>query len=323
MGSLIEMLARTELLRDAPSAMHRLVYDSAVPLTLLAGEVLLSPGGENNHIYLILSGALAVHFDSLDTPEIRELTAGWSVGEMSIFDDAEPSAYVVAKVPSQVFPIHRDLLHSLVADANPIAGNLLRLIISWLKSNTYRIVQDRMYIEELSGYANVDGLTGLYNRRWLDNALPRLLEQANHSAKSLCILMIDVDHFKKYNDTHGHLGGDHALIAVGDVLKTTVRPYDFTTRYGGEEFMVILPNTSQDEAVLIAEFIRQAIENKEICADCGTLLPKITISIGLAVSNANSSARSLIAAADVQLYRAKENGRNCTRMESLPIFRDK
>lgn len=323
MSSLIEMLAQTELLRDAPSAMHRLVYDSAEPLTLLAGEVLLAPGGENNHVYLILSGALAVHFDSLDTPEIREVTSGWSVGEMSIFDDAKPSAYVVAKVCTLVFPIHRDLLHRLVAETNPIAGNLLRLIISWLKSNTHRIVQDRMYMEELSGHANVDSLTGLYNRRWLDNALPRLLEQSIHSAKSLCILMIDADHFKQYNDTHGHLGGDHALIAVAEVLKNTVRPYDFTMRYGGEEFMVILPNTSQDEGILMAEFIRRAIENKEICADRGVHLPKITISIGLAVNNAQSTARSLIAAADAQLYRAKADGRNCTRMESMPSIRGK
>lgn len=323
MSSLIEMLAQTELLRDAPEGMRRLVYENAEPLTLLAGEVLLAPSCENNHLYLILSGALAVHFDSLDTPEIRELTTGWSVGEMSIFDDAEPSAFVVAKVCTQVFPIHRDLLYKLVADANPIAGNLLRLIICWLKCNTNRIVQDRLYIEKLSGYANVDGLTGLYNRRWLDNALSRLLEQAIHSAEPLCVLMIDVDHFKKYNDNHGHLGGDHALIAVGEVLKTTVRPYDFTTRYGGEEFMVILPNTSQDEGVLMAEFIRQTIENKTIGADYSNQLPKITVSIGLAMSNANSTARSIIVAADVQLYRAKENGRNCTRMESSPCFRNK
>jgi diguanylate cyclase (GGDEF)-like protein len=238
------------------------------------------------------------------------------VGELSILDGTSPSAYVIAKVDSQVFPIHCDLLHKMVADTNPIAANLLRLIIRWLKSNTRRIIQDRIYIEELSGYAKIDGLTGLYNRRWLNNALPRLLDQSIHSAQPLCLLMIDVDHFKKYNDAHGHLGGDHALIAVGEVLKNTVRPYDFTTRYGGEEFMVILPNTCQDEGVMIAERIRQAIENKGIFSGSGVILPCITISIGLAVSQANSTPQSLIAAADAQLYRSKESGRNCTRIDA-------
>ena len=316
MSSLAETLSHTELLKDAPEFMLNMVLESATPLTLSAGDVLLSPGCENHHVYLILSGALSVHFDSLDYPEIRELTQGSSVGELSILDGTSPSAYVIAKVDSQVFPIHCDLLHKMVADTNPIAANLLRLIIRWLKSNTRRIIQDRIYIEELSGYAKIDGLTGLYNRRWLNNALPRLLDQSIHSAQPLCLLMIDVDHFKKYNDAHGHLGGDHALIAVGEVLKNTVRPYDFTTRYGGEEFMVILPNTSQDEGVMIAERIRQAIENKGIFSGSGVILPCITISIGLAVSQANSTPQSLIAAADAQLYRSKESGRNCTRIDA-------
>ncbi|MDD2776639.1 MAG: GGDEF domain-containing protein [Gallionella sp.] len=317
MSSLAETLSHTELLKDAPDFMLDMVLESATPLTLFAGDVLLSPGGNNYHVYLILSGVLAVHFDSLDSPEIRELTQGTSVGELSILDGTSPSAYVVAKVESQVFPIHCDLLHKLIADTNPVAANLLRLIIRWLKSNTRRIIQDRMYIEELSGYAKIDGLTGLYNRRWLNNALPRLLDQAINSVQPLCLMMIDVDHFKKYNDAHGHLGGDHALIAVGEVLRNTVRPYDFTTRYGGEEFMVILPNTSQDEGVMIAERIRQAIENKGIFSASGVMLPSVTISIGLAVSQSTSTPQSLIAAADVQLYRSKESGRNCTRIDAV------
>ncbi|MDD4963465.1 MAG: GGDEF domain-containing protein [Gallionella sp.] len=317
MSSLAETLSHTELLKDAPEFMLDMVLESATPLTLSTGDVLLSPGGNNYHVYLILSGVLAVHFDSLDSPEIRELTQGTSVGELSILDGTSPSAYVVAKVESQVFPIHCDLLHKLIADTNPVAANLLRLIIRWLKSNTRRIIQDRMYIEELSGYAKIDGLTGLYNRRWLNNALPRLLDQAINSVQPLCLMMIDVDHFKKYNDTHGHLGGDHALIAVGEVLRNTVRPYDFTMRYGGEEFMVILPNTSQDEGVMIAERIRQAIENKGIFSASGAMLPSVTISIGLTVSHATSTPQSLIAAADAQLYRSKESGRNCTRIDAL------
>ncbi|MFY9260682.1 MAG: GGDEF domain-containing protein [Gallionella sp.] len=317
MSSLIEALAQTELLRDAPEAMLRLLVERAAPLTLAPGDVLLAPEHENYHIYLILSGVLAVHFASLDTPEIRELTQGASVGEMSILDGTQPSAYVVAKEVCQIFPIHCDLLHQLVADTNPVAGNLLRLIIRWIKSNTHRIVQDRMYIEELSVYASIDGLTGLYNRRWLDSALPHLLEHTSNNGQTLCLLMMDVDHFKKYNDLHGHLGGDHALIALSEVLKTTVRPYDFTTRYGGEEFMVILPNTSQDEGVMIAESIRQSIATKRICGATGVILPCISISIGLAVSSRHSSPKSLIAAADLQLYHAKEDGRNCTRIDTF------
>ncbi len=306
-------LAQTELFRGVPEAIINLALAHAAPLQLAAGEVLLSTEQENQHIYLLLSGTLGVHFGSLDSPEIRELGKGVSVGEMSIFDGTPPSAYIVAKEVSRVFPIHSDLLCSLVTDTSPMAGNMLRMMTQWMKLNTQRIVTDRMQILELTDHANVDALTKLYNRRWLDSMFSRLLAQASKGAQSLYILLIDVDHFKKYNDTHGHVSGDCALIAMGEILKTTVRPYDFTTRYGGEEFLVILPNTGQAEGLAAAERIRQAVEKKTITSAAGAPLPGITISIGLAVNQPDSTPQTLIAAADAQLYRAKEDGRNCVR----------
>jgi diguanylate cyclase (GGDEF)-like protein len=296
-----------------PEHLIKLVLAHASPQTLAAGEVLLSPEQENHHVYLLLSGTLGVHFGTLDSPEIRELSPGVSVGEMSIIDGTPPSAYVVAKETCRVFPVHRDLIRNLVIDTSPIARNLLRLMTQWIKANTQRIVQDRLQIWELTDHANVDALTKLYNRRWLDSAFERLLEQANKSAQPLCILLIDADHFKNYNDIHGHLSGDCALIALGEVLKTSVRPYDFATRYGGEEFLVILPNTRLDEALAVAERICQAAEMKTITPANGTALPGITVSIGLAINQPDSTPPSLIAAADAQLYRAKNDGRNCVR----------
>jgi diguanylate cyclase (GGDEF)-like protein len=205
------------------------------------------------------------------------------------------------------------LLHQLVAATSPVGSNLLRLLTQWMKENTHRIVKDRKQIWELTDHANIDALTGLYNRRWLDNALARLLEQARKGDQPLCILLLDVDHFKQYNDTQGHPGGDQALVAIGEVLKTTVRVYDFSTRYGGEEFLVILPNTELQEGLVVAERIRQAAEKKAVAAVDGKSLPGVTLSIGLAMKAQDSTTQSLVAAADAQLYRAKHEGRNCVR----------
>ncbi len=313
MNSLAHELAQTDLFRNVPEKIINLALTHAKPQELAAGEVLLSPEMDNHHVYLLLSGSLGVHFGTLDSPEIRELNKGISVGEMSIIDDSHPSAYVVAKEASRVFPIHRDLLKNLVADTSPMADNLLRLLTHWIKANTQRIVKDRQQIWELTDHANVDALTGLYNRRWLDNALTRLLEQATKSEQPLCILLIDVDHFKQYNDTQGHPGGDRALIAMGEVLKTSVRPYDFATRYGGEEFLVILPNTGRDEGIAAAERIRMNTEKKHIVSADGATLPGVTISTGLAMNQPDSTPQSLIAVADEHLYRAKKEGRNCVR----------
>ncbi|TAN52297.1 MAG: GGDEF domain-containing protein [Methylococcaceae bacterium] len=303
-------LANTELFRNAPEAILQMVLQQSKPVRLAAGEILLSPERDNHHVYLLLSGSFGLHFNSPHSPEIRELSAGTSVGEMSVIDWTKPSAYVIAKTPSRVLPIHRDIIQQLVEDANPIACNLLRLMTRWIKANTQRIIEDQARIFELSCHANVDSLTGLYNRRWLDNAFGRLLEQSQKEDRPLCLLLIDVDHFKAYNDGQGHPGGDQALIALGNVLKTTLRPYDFSVRYGGEEFLVLLPNTGKEEGITVAERIRRKAADKKISFPDHAPLPGITVSIGLAVSDVTVTPVSLIAAADVQLYRAKTAGRN-------------
>lgn len=126
-------------------------------------------------------------------------------------------------------------------------------------------------------------------------------------------MIIDVDHFKNYNDQQGHQGGDVALVAMGSVLKLHVRAYDFVARIGGEEFMVVMPNTSKKAGMILAERIRLETQNQAIANYDGTILPSITVSIGLAYSDATSTTKSLFSAADKQLYLAKQSGRNCVR----------
>jgi diguanylate cyclase (GGDEF)-like protein len=306
-------LAQTDLFRELPESVMNRIVSSATVHELRPGEVLLSPQIENQHVYVLLSGQLGVHLGKLESPSIRELEAGASVGEMSIIESTLPSAYVVASQPSSVFPIHSELIHTLVSETSPFGRNLVRLLIHLMKANTQRIVQDLAQIGELSDQADVDALTGLYNRRWLNSAIVRLMERAQAGKQPLCVLLLDVDHFKKYNDAHGHLGGDQALTAMGHILKTAVRPADFACRYGGEEFMVLLPHTAREGALAAAERIRHATERQAITASDGSALPGITVSIGMAVIDANATPESLIAAADAQLYRAKAEGRNCVR----------
>ncbi len=313
MALLIQELAKTELLQNVSDDLLKQVLAHAYPIELRPGDLLLSPERDNNHVYLLLSGTLTVHFNSPNAPVIRELARGYSVGEMSIIDDTTPSAYVKAKGHCRVFPVHRDFLLDLIENAHPIAYNLLRLLTQWMKANTQKTISDQYQISELTNQANIDGLTGLYNRRWLDNALPRILAQMDKIAQPLCILIIDVDHFKKYNDLYGHQGGDLALISMGNVLRTNIRPYDFASRIGGEEFMVLLPNTNKADGGILAERIRQETENQMIANPEESPMPGITVSIGLAVSDLSCTAKSLFAAADKQLYLAKLSGRNCVK----------
>ena len=159
-----------------------------------------------------------------------------------------------------------------------------------------------------------DPLTKLYNRRHFDDQLERLCAQANRTRMPLTLLMIDLDHFKRVNDTHGHQAGDAALAKVGETILTSIRTYDIGFRYGGEELTILAPDCHEDEALALAERIRSRIAAAtEISGSQGG---SVTASIGIASwSPTRSTARSVVAAADRALYRAKRKGRNCV---SLP-----
>lgn len=161
-----------------------------------------------------------------------------------------------------------------------------------------------------------DPLTGLYNRRFLDESLHRELLRAErrgfeHKESAMAVLMIDVDHFKRFNDQFGHELGDRVLRNVAQTLTHTVRSSDLVARYGGEEFTVVLPSTSIDIALERAEALREAVANMPALRENGELHSPVTISIGLAcLPSGGITGEALVQNADSALYDAKRNGRN-------------
>lgn len=153
-----------------------------------------------------------------------------------------------------------------------------------------------------------DPLTGLLNRRTLDDALGRMAAFAQRSGHPLSLLMLDLDHFKRVNDTHGHEAGDQVLRAFAGVLSGSLRASDMAVRYGGEEFLAVLPDTGTDAALGVAEKLRRAVENLAI--PVGDAVVRPTVSIGVATLKPGESGEALIGRADQALYRAKGAGRN-------------
>jgi diguanylate cyclase (GGDEF)-like protein len=128
----------------------------------------------------------------------------------------------------------------------------------------------------------VDGLTGLHNRAWLNQQLPSLIQAAHGGNQPLSIVMVDLDHFKRFNDTYGHLRGDDALQAAAKVLNSGLRPTDFAARYGGEEMLVILPETDLQAASIVAERLCQRLRSAPVFTESDKPLPHITGSFGVA-----------------------------------------
>lgn len=164
---------------------------------------------------------------------------------------------------------------------------------------------------ELQRQNRTDGLTQVFNRRYFDEALQREWQQGAHEGEWLGLLFIDIDFFKKINDTYGHMAGDECLIQAAAIINGAVQSgNDIVARYGGEEFAVLLPRTSPEMAKRIAESIRKQFELKDFCFDDRCI--KITASIGVSsmVPRAASPATQLIDQADQGVYLAKEAGRN-------------
>lgn len=176
-------------------------------------------------------------------------------------------------------------------------------------------LENARLFEETKTLAITDGMTGLYNHRYFLERINEEYERTKRYKRSLSLIMIDVDHFKKYNDTHGHPKGDEILRGVAKILKDTVRKSDTAARYGGEEFVIILPETGGEEALLVAEKLRMEVEAHDFPGGETQPLGRVTISQGVASCKEElKSFDELIKNADNALYRAKEEGRNkvCT-----------
>jgi two-component system cell cycle response regulator len=163
-----------------------------------------------------------------------------------------------------------------------------------------------------------DGLTKLYNRRYFDSHLDRMLKSSLDNTKPLGLLMIDMDHFKSVNDTYGHQSGDEILKQLSARVMRSVRPTDLVARYGGEEFVVIMPNTDLKHSAIVAERIRKVIEAEPFDIPVEPFKLKKTISVGLSVATTKDSAAKLIERADKALYHVKNTGRN-----KIAIYSDK
>jgi diguanylate cyclase (GGDEF)-like protein len=211
-----------------------------------------------------------------------------------------------------------------------LAGTLLLAAIVYAVYNSVREDQRRQDALErekmellhesnrMRHHAEHDGLTGLWNHRVIFERLGEEMNRSRRDGTPLSVILADVDHFKKVNDTFGHLAGDLVLKEIGAVFTRALRPYDCVGRYGGEEFLLILPNCGMESALIRAEQLRLAVQSARIM-DGETML-HVTASFGVASAfPSHYVAETVIRAVDVALYRAKNSGRNCVIQAEMDL----
>jgi len=274
------------------------------------GDLLLSPGQANENVYVVLSGELNVHVGSTDSPALATMEVGACAGEMSIIEDRDPSAYVIAAEPTHLLVIHKDVLWNMVDASHEFSKNLLIVLSERVRSHNQFIAASIGDWRKFEKHATTDALTGLGNRHAMEESFPREVKRCQQDEKPVSLIMIDVDRFKTFNDSFGHVAGDRALSAVAHILGKQFRPRDLIVRYGGDEFAVLLPGVTVKESLVIAERVRIAVSGDTESSNDSLIQIPIKISMGVADINADESFESLLKSADAALYRAKDAGRN-------------
>lgn len=279
-------------------------------LALPPGATLLRRDSINDSVYVVLDGALQVYLINEGEDAVAAIGPGECAGEMSVIDGGTASADVVAVRASTLLRVPQDILWSMVNVSHGVARNLLHVLSRRVRGDNDLIVSNYEAQRAFEQAATVDALTGLHNRRWLDDAFARQMARCAEDGKPFCVLMSDVDLFKRINDTWGHIVGDQVLVQVAQTLANNIRPGDLLARYGGEEFALALPATDLDEAFAIAERLRRAVEYLALPFLQGEAMPHLTISLGVTRAHGEQPIEAVIAQADAALYRAKDGGRN-------------
>ncbi len=201
-------------------------------------------------------------------------------------------------------------VNNMITDANSVAESQ-RKFDSQMTDIMHEVGSLRKEIEQIKEESLTDALTGIANRRAFDNVLEKSIQSTIEENSPLSLLLIDIDHFKQFNDNFGHLVGDKVLRFLGKTLKRCIKGQDIAARFGGEEFAVILPHTSHIGAKVIAEMIRKAISATELQDnEKSKSYGKITASIGISEYLPNEASSTLIQRCDKGLYQAKKEGRN-------------
>jgi len=280
------------------------------------GEVLLSTEVINHFLYVPINGRLVIMLDPDDEDPLTMVGPGECVGEMSIIDNRAPSAQVKASEPTTVLEIEQEILWRLVSVSHEIARNLLYIMSERVRYSTLVIADGLELQRKYQRFATIDALTGLHNRGYMDDMFDREIKRSERDNLSLCMIMIDVDNFKKYNDDFGHLAGDRVLITVGEAVRSPLRPNDLVARFGGEEFAVMLPETSLENAVIIAERLRDRVSRSDPGMLNGVQLPHVTISLGVTEFQPGQTLATMISSADLAMYHAKRQGKNRVQVAS-------
>jgi len=328
------MFAETEKLNEWLSVVHEESSRLVAPLKSraiieAASDAMQKIAPLNVHVFLKSgNGYRLMHRSDAELPEEAVFSLRDTLADMALTEKEKKyfrslAGYPLPPLPYEGGPVQSALMLPLVSEDEPLGAMVLSseetdslrplqiYFLEMLANQATTALKNALLHEEIERRARTDGLTGLFNHRFFKEKLAAEFRRFMRTQRPFSLLLIDIDHFKRVNDTYGHPAGDEVLRGVAATLRKTLRNIDVTARYGGEEFAALLLDTDSHGAVRMAERLRRAIGRINHSTEGGDL--KVTVSIGVASCPGDASAEdALIELADRALYRAKAGGRNRT-----------
>lgn len=272
------------------------------------GEQVLAAEAANSIVYVVLRGRLRVDLGPGQDLAAMRAERGECVGELSVIDGARTSAAVIAEEACELLALERQQVIELADLSHSVARNLLRILSRRLRGTNRLLLDEAHKADVLRLNSITDALTGLYSRAWLEGTLERLAQRAEQGGAGFALLLLDVDHFKHINDAHGRPVGDRALRLAGQALRSGLRPTDQAARYGGDEFVILLPGAAS--SAIAAAIAERACAAVRLARDEEHESLRLTCSGGVAVHARGETPKLLLERADRALEGAKRAGGN-------------
>ena len=307
-NSLAEKLSGTRVFHQVDMGLLAHMLGSCARHQLAPGDTLIEAGARNNNLFIVLSGQLRVYAGGRDLPANAILGFGDCVGEMTLIDGERSSALVLAAEPSELLAVPHELMWEMIDIAPTIARNLLAVMSGRVRNNNLTLVTSQSRTLEFEQASSVDPLTGLHNRRWIDDAFMRQIRRCRKDQTNVCLIIADLDLISHINDRNGFLTGDNVLRRVARALAESLRPQDLIGRFGGDEFAILVPQASIAETLAVAGRLCNVVRQADIHVPPNR--EPMTISCGAAPVKAEEDMTSVLARAEHALQKAKEKGRN-------------
>jgi len=301
---------------------HKPLMNDAIKRLVASHGALPQAELEALHKHFLSSQRFAVEAEKTSTGVIAEIDQVVEMIDFALGSAARYGQSLEAFSAEVSGPLDRrqirHVLESMVVATKEVSSTN-RVLEARLKETRGEIETLRSTLEEVRVESLTDPLTGIANRKHFESMLIRAIDEANEERSPLALIVIDIDHFKRFNDTYGHLTGDQVLRLVSMTMREQVKTKATLARFGGEEFGIILPQTTIETAEKTAERVRESVMARELVKrSTGESLGKVTISVGVAALRRNDTAVSILERADQCMYAAKRNGRNQTVIDSEP-----